>query len=82
MAVAVREQLEVRACSAKVSTPAQITASDPWREAAFHPLPVVHTGLCTLRCFLVLPRGLEGLVWWGVHRHLAHSRGGRSISKS
>ena len=56
-----QERLEVRACQAKVSTPAEIKTSYPLREAALHPCPQRILG-CELRCPLALPRSLERLM--------------------
>jgi hypothetical protein len=56
-----QELLEVRSRQAKVSTPAEIKAPDPLRQAALHPCPQRILG-CELRCLLALPRGLERLM--------------------
>jgi hypothetical protein len=66
-----QELLEVRPREAKVSTLAEIKASDPLRKAALHPCPQ-RTLRCELRCLLALPRGLERLmVDLRADRHLA-----------
>jgi hypothetical protein len=55
------ELLEVRARSAKVATPAEINAPDPWREATLHACPQRIRGFERRRP-LALPRRLERLM--------------------
>jgi hypothetical protein len=55
------EVLEGRACQAKIPTPAEINASDPWRETALHSRPQGILG-DERRRLLALPRALECLV--------------------
>jgi hypothetical protein len=79
-----QERLEVRARQAKIPTPAEINASDPWREATLYPCWQGVLGV-ELGGLLPLAGGLDGLVvrWrpdgelpWGVFRRGAQTTGG------
>jgi hypothetical protein len=79
-----QELLEVRARKAKIPTPAEIKASDPFREATLHPCPQGVLGF-ELGGLLPLAGGLDGLVVslrpdgelpWGVFRRGARTTGG------
>jgi hypothetical protein len=69
----IEELLEVRAREAKVSTPAEVNAPDPLRQATLHPGPQRIRGF-ELRGPLALPRRLERLMvaWWPDHVLVIH----------
>jgi hypothetical protein len=76
----IEELLEVRARSAKVSTPAEVKAPDPLREATLHPCPQRILGF-ELRGPLALPRRLERLMvdWWADRELAGGCLGGSAL---